>query len=107
MASAQAMGGEVIGGAFENSTKLLIIHSYLQPNKRYNNVSATKPFCVDELLLISGRGLLEALSDNQPKETKTRTDQQLRVITCKYALRSCLFNDVQSALHETSGLNLR
>ena len=36
MASAQAMGGEVIGGAFENSTKLSIIHSYLQPHKRHN-----------------------------------------------------------------------
>ena len=30
MATAQASGGEVMGGALENSTKLLIIHSYLQ-----------------------------------------------------------------------------
>ena len=75
MASAQAMGGEVIGGAFENSTKLLIIHSYLQPNKRYNNVSATKPFSVDELLLISGRSLLEALRDNQHTKRNKNNDE--------------------------------
>jgi hypothetical protein len=74
MASAQAMGGEVIGGAFENSTKLSIIHSYLRPNVTIFQ-RQSRFLWVDELLLISGWGLLEALSGGQRSERSKNKDE--------------------------------